>query len=60
MVDAEPTHVDDGMVKDRLAAAGKDGGDAQLVRQLVEQARRVGLQFTGEGGLLWQLTERVL
>jgi putative transposase len=37
-----------------------DGVDAQLVDQLVEQARTAGLQLTGEGGLLQQLTKRVL
>src|SRR6187431_2718941 len=37
-----------------------DGVDAQLVEQLVEQARTAGLQLTGEGGLLRQLTKRVL
>src|SRR5690349_25153683 len=38
-----------------------DGGvDAELVGQLVEQARAAGLQLTGDGGLLQQLTKRVL
>jgi transposase-like protein len=37
-----------------------DGVDAELVAQLVEQARTAGLQLTGEGGLLQQLTKRVL
>jgi putative transposase len=39
---------------------GVDGVDAQLVDQLVEQARTAGLQLTGGGGLLQQLTRRVL
>jgi transposase-like protein len=39
---------------------GVDGVDAQLVVRLVEQARTAGLQLTGEGGLLQQLTKRVL
>ena len=34
--------------------------DAALVDALVEQARATGLQLTGEGGLLQQLTKRVL
>jgi putative transposase len=34
--------------------------DAELVAQLVEQARTAGLQLTGPGGLLQQLTKRVL
>ena len=38
-----------------------DGGvDAELVARLVEQARVAGLQLTGEGGLLQQLTKRVV
>jgi putative transposase len=37
-----------------------DGVDEQLVGQLVEQARAKGLQLSGEGGLLQQLTKRVL
>jgi transposase-like protein len=39
---------------------GLDGLDEQLVEQLVGQARAGGLQLTGEGGLLQQLTKRVL
>lgn len=60
MLDAVPTLVDDGMVNDRPAAPDTDGVDAQLVKQLVEQARAAGLQLTGEDGLLGQLTKRVL
>ena len=36
------------------------GVDADLVDRLVEQARTAGLQLIGEGGLLQQLTKRVL
>jgi len=39
------------------AAGGVDG---DLVAELVEQARASGLQLTGDGGLLQQLTKRVL
>src|SRR3954463_9007052 len=39
---------------------GDDGVDAELVGRLVEQARAAGLQLTGEGGLLQQLTKRVV
>ncbi len=42
------------------AGAGLDGLDEQLVEQLVGQARAGGLQLTGEGGLLQQLTKRFL
>ncbi|WP_433304450.1 IS256 family transposase [Actinoplanes sp. CA-030573] len=37
-----------------------EGVDAELVGRLVEQARAAGLQLTGEGGLLQQLTKRVV
>src|SRR5690348_3614311 len=37
-----------------------DGVDAELVGRLVEQARAAGLQLTGAGGLLQQLTKRVV
>ena len=37
-----------------------EGVDAELVGRLVEQARAAGLQLTGDGGLLQQLTKRVL
>ncbi|SCL27070.1 hypothetical protein GA0070624_3427 [Micromonospora rhizosphaerae] len=37
-----------------------DGVEAELVARLVEQARAAGLQLTGDGGLLQQLTKRVL
>lgn len=37
-----------------------DGVDAELVDRLVEHARAAGLQLTGDGGLLQQLTKRVL
>ena len=34
--------------------------DEQLIGMLVDRARREGLQLSGEGGLLQQLTKRVL
>jgi hypothetical protein len=34
--------------------------DEQLVAMLVDRARSEGLQLTGQGGLLKQLTKRVL
>jgi len=37
-----------------------DAFDEQLVRQLAAQAQASGLRLTGEGGLLAQLTKRVL
>ena len=40
--------------------AGLDGVDEQLINQLVNRARTGGLQLTGEGGLLQQLTKRLL
>jgi len=50
----------DAVAKRRPAGPEDNGVDAQLVDQLVEQARTAGLQLTGEGGLLAQLTKRVL
>ena len=41
-----------------VTATSADGVDAALVGQLVEHARAAGLQLTGEGGLLQQLTKR--
>jgi transposase-like protein len=55
------------MAVDTSAVAKKDPArrlvdsvDAELVGQLVEQARAAGLQLTGDGGLLQQLTKRVI
>lgn len=61
MTDVSITEVDtDQMAKHRPARPVGDGIDDQLLAQgLVEQARAVGLQLTGEGGLLQQLTKRV-
>jgi putative transposase len=42
------------------AAAGLDALDEQLIGRLVGQARAGGLQLAGEGGLLGQLTKRLL
>jgi putative transposase len=39
---------------------GLDGLDEQLVSQLVDRAKSGGLQLTGEGGVLQQLTKRLL
>ena len=44
----------------RRAKAAPAGVDAALVDQLVAQARERGLQLSGEGGLLQQLTKIVL
>ena len=43
-------------------AAGSAGAvtDEQLISMLVDRARGEGLKLTGEGGLLQQLTKRVL
>jgi transposase-like protein len=45
---------------DVMAAEAADGLDEQLVGQLVDRARAGGLQLTGEGGVLQQLTKRLL
>jgi transposase-like protein len=44
----------------RPAELAADLLDEQLIGQLVDRARAGGLQLTGEGGLLQQLTKRVL
>jgi putative transposase len=48
------------VVKKKDPAVGPKSVDAELVGRLVEQARAAGLQLTGEGGLLQQLTKRVI
>jgi hypothetical protein len=49
------------VAKKKQQEPGLPGGvSAELVGQLVEQARTSGLQLTGEGGLLQQLTKRVI
>jgi putative transposase len=48
------------VVKKKTPAVSPEGVDAELVGRLVEQARVAGLQLTGEGGLLQQLTKRVI
>src|SRR4051812_31486715 len=45
---------------DAIAADEADGLDEQLVAQLLDRARAGGLQLTGEGGVLQQLTKRLL
>jgi putative transposase len=61
MTDVVRTEVDTGQVAKRGPARPVgDGVDDQLVARVVEQARAAGLQLTGEGGLLQQLTKRVL
>src|SRR5688500_17934401 len=61
MTDVLITEVDtDPVAKRNPARPAVEGVDADLVTQLVEQARTAGLQLTGEGGLLAQLTKRVL
>lgn len=61
MTDILITEVDtDQVAKRGPARPAGDGVDDQLVAQVVEKARAAGLQLTGEGGLLQQLTKRVL
>jgi putative transposase len=46
--------------EDPTPEAGWDGLDEQLVEQLVSRAKAGGLKLTGEGGVLQQLTKRLL
>ena len=48
------------VAKKKTQQVTPEGVDAELVGRLVEQARAAGLQLTGEGGLLQQLTKRVI
>src|SRR3954469_13440408 len=48
------------VAKKKTPATTPEGVNAELVGRLVEQARAAGLQLTGEGGLLQQLTKRVI
>jgi transposase-like protein len=52
------SRVDD--TEDPDTTAGLDGLDDQLINQLVGRAKAGGLQLTGEGGVLQQLTKRLL
>ena len=44
----------------RMAAADLDAVDEQLIAQLAGRARAGGLALTGQGGLLAQLTKRLV
>ena len=48
------------VARKKTPATTPEGVDAELVSRLVEQARVAGLQLTGDGGLLQQLTKRVI
>jgi transposase-like protein len=52
------SHVTD--TEDSNPVTGLDGLDEQLINQLVDRAKTGGLQLTGEGGVLQQLTKRLL
>jgi putative transposase len=61
MTDEKTTVADTAVVTDEdVAAPAGAAVDDKLVAELVEQARSQGLQLTGEGGLLGQLTKKVL
>jgi putative transposase len=45
---------------DETNHTGLNGQDEQLINQLVSRAKAGGLQLTGEGGVLQQLTKRLL
>ena len=47
-------------VEDSTPQTGPDGLDEQLVEELVSRAKAGGLKLTGEGGVLQQLTKRLL
>lgn len=47
-------------VEEVAPAGAPDALDDQLISQLVDRAKADGIQLTGEGGLLQQLTKRIL
>jgi transposase-like protein len=47
-------------VEEVKPAGAPDALDDQLISQLVDRAKADGIQLTGEGGLLQQLTKRIL
>lgn len=49
-----------GVEEETTASPTAGASDEQLIAMLVDRARSEGLQLTGEGGLLQQLTKRVL
>lgn len=59
-VTSEPAVDTFAVAKKKNPAVAPEGVDAELVGRLVEQARVAGLQLTGDGGLLQQLTKRVI
>ena len=54
------TVVEHESAEDPVEAVSSTAADEQLIEMLVERARTNGLRLTGEGGLLQQLTKRVL
>lgn len=46
--------------EDSMPLTGLDGLDEQLIAQLLSTAKASGLKLTGEGGVLQQLTKRLL
>ena len=54
------TAVENEQAEQVVQAPSSAVSDEQLVAMLVDRARNDGLQLTGEGGLLQQLTKRVL
>ncbi|GGJ70836.1 hypothetical protein GCM10010121_096840 [Streptomyces brasiliensis] len=54
------TAVESGAVYQSVEAPAPAASDEQLIQILVDRARTEGLQLTGEGGLLQQLTKQVL
>lgn len=60
MSEGSATAVDTAVVAEEGPGRPVVGDQAVLVARLVEQVRVVGLQLTGDGGLLGQLTARVL
>jgi hypothetical protein len=55
-----PVDLDAVRIRSRGSRSLSEASNDELVRQLAERALAEGLQLTGEGGLLAELTERVV
>jgi len=60
MPEQQAVDLDELVAEDRANADDLDAVDEQLIARLAGRARAGGLQLTGEGGLLAQLTKRVV
>jgi hypothetical protein len=60
MPEQQPVDLDDLVGGEPAGVGGLDAVDEQLIARLAGRAREGGLALTGEGGLLAQLTKRLV